>query len=146
MSSATPPQIVTNLAAESGSQALHITSAQLALWNGQTVTGDSVLVKYTYTGDADLSGQLNADDYFALDSHYNKSGAAFGYVNGDFNYDGQINGDDYFLIDSNYSSGQSPFVRRCSRLRGCNPGRTSSPARRLISSTSNQSGATKPMS
>ena len=57
---------------------------------------------YTYGGDANLSGHIDADDYFRIDSSYNKSGSLFGYYNGDFNYDGAINGDDYFIIDANF--------------------------------------------
>ena len=47
-----------------------------------------------------LNGTLNGDDYFAIDSHINLSGAS-GYSAGDFNYDARVNGDDYFIIDSN---------------------------------------------
>ena len=63
---------------------------------------------YTYSGDANLDGKVDADDYFQIDSNYNKSGPTgqrnrLRYFNkGDFNYDGNINGDDYFLIDSTY--------------------------------------------
>jgi Ca2+-binding RTX toxin-like protein len=58
-------------------------------------TSDSVLVMYTWGGDADLSGELNGDDYFFIDSD------AVGYYDGSFDYSGEINGDDYFIIDSN---------------------------------------------
>ena len=74
------------------------------MFGGQTVSATDTLVMYTFAGDANLSGRINADDYFQIDSHYNKNGnnAAISYFNGDFNYDGVINGDDYFLIDSNF--------------------------------------------
>jgi hypothetical protein len=65
---------------------------------------------YTYAGDANLSGKIDADDYFRIDSNYNKSGTATGFFNGDFNYDGQINGDDYFLIDSNHTNPLGTFA------------------------------------
>ena len=77
------------------------------LWNGETVDATTVLVKYTWGGDANLDGTLNGDDYFAIDSHFNQAGSVFGYLNGDFNYDGDINGDDYFIIDSNWNSGST---------------------------------------
>jgi hypothetical protein len=71
---------------------------------GQAVPASSVLVKYTYYGDADLNGKVDADDYFRIDSNYNKSGDAVKkWVNGDFNYDDQINGDDFMLIDQAYA-------------------------------------------
>lgn len=69
-----------------------------------SVAPADVLVMYTYTGDANLSGKIDADDYFAIDSNLSKSGAVFGFSKGDFNYDGLINGDDYFLIDSAFAS------------------------------------------
>jgi len=64
-------------------------------------------VKYTYFGDADLSGTVNAMDYEAIDNGFNSltSGDPLtGWNNGDFNYDGQINGDDYTLIDNAFNS------------------------------------------
>jgi hypothetical protein len=78
-------------------------------FRGQAVTGNDVLVAYTYNGDANLSGKVDADDYFAIDSHYGKSGTAFGFSKGDFNYDGVINGDDYALIDAAFSGQGAPF-------------------------------------
>jgi Immunoglobulin domain/Calx-beta domain len=76
-------------------------------------SGGDVLVKYTYVGDADLSGTLTAADYVAIDNGFNMSFS--GYANGDFNYDGKINGDDYALIDNSYNtqatiSGASPLA------------------------------------
>ena len=74
------------------------------VWDGMTVNGADVLLRYTFPGDANLDGRLNGDDYFNIDSHVNQNGSVFGYFYGDFNYDGRINGDDYFLIDSNINS------------------------------------------
>ena len=62
--------------------------------------GNAIVVKYTWDGDANLDGMVNADDYFLIDSGYITQKK--GYYNGDFNYDGVINADDYFLIDSAY--------------------------------------------
>ena len=74
----------------------------LTVFDGESVTPADVLVMYTYAGDANLDGRINADDYFQIDSNYNLPQASLGYFRGDFNYDGVINGDDYFLIDSNF--------------------------------------------
>jgi hypothetical protein len=81
------------------SQALGLSAAQTAVWNGQTVDATSVLVKYTYGGDANLDGRINVDDYTRLD--FNVALGASGWYNGDFNYDGKINVDDYTVIDFN---------------------------------------------
>ena len=63
------------------------------------------LVMYTYAGDANLDGKINADDYFQIDSNYNQNGnnAAISFHDGDFNYDGKIDGQDYFLIDQAFA-------------------------------------------
>ena len=82
-----------------------------ATFRGVSIDPSDVLVAYTWGGDANLDGELNGDDYFALDSHILQSGSVFGYHNGDFNYDGELNGDDYFVIDSNilYAQNSTPF-------------------------------------
>ena len=73
-------------------------------FDGQSVGPTDVLAMYTYAGDANLDGVINADDYFQIDSHYSQPSSALNYFKGDFNYDGVINGDDYFLIDTNYAA------------------------------------------
>jgi len=72
--------------------------ALLHSFGGTVVGANSVLVKYTWNGDANLDGVINADDYFLIDSGYITQEG--GWYNGDFNYDGVVNADDYFLIDS----------------------------------------------
>jgi hypothetical protein len=64
---------------------------------GQTVTANTVLVKYTYSGDADLSGIVDGDDYtYWLGGFLGLTDpAAQGWLRGDFNYDGRVDGDDY---------------------------------------------------
>ena len=99
--------VLTTLAVANASDVLAIASGATGTWFGQTVSGSSVLVMYTWGGDADLNGELNGDDYFRLDSHILQSGSVFGYFNGDFNFDGQLNGDDYFVLDSNILYAQS---------------------------------------
>jgi len=77
-------------------------------FDGLAVGAGDVLVKYTYNGDANLDGIVNADDYFLIDSGYITQ--AKGYQNGDFNYDDIINADDYFLIDSAYIGQSVPLA------------------------------------
>jgi hypothetical protein len=76
-------------------------------FDGVDVALTDLLVKYTWNGDANLDGLVNADDYFRIDSGYITQ--ATGYYNGDFNYDGTINADDYFLIDSAYIGQTGPL-------------------------------------
>ena len=73
------------------------------------LTTTDVLVKYTYFGDTDLNGVVNANDYLQIDNAFNYNAAhpstpLTGWYNGDFNYDGKINGDDYTLMDNAYNS------------------------------------------
>jgi hypothetical protein len=68
-------------------------------WGGDAmrVPAGDVLVKYTYYGDADLSGFVNGDDeslaLFGL-----RHGGAPHWEFGDFDYSGHVNGDDYSLF------------------------------------------------
>jgi hypothetical protein len=82
------------------------------LFGGVLVGSGDTLLMYTLAGDANLDAVVNADDYFQIDSNYNKPAASHTYSNGDFNYDGKINGDDYAKIDASFAgqSGFSPAV------------------------------------
>ncbi len=71
-------------------------------FDGQPVSKTDVLVKYTYAGDADLSGTVTAADYMLIDTGFLNHST--GWRNGDFNYDGFINGDDYTLIDNAFNT------------------------------------------
>ena len=82
------------------SDVLGISGSETATYGSETLDATSVIVKYTWSGDANLDGELNGDDYFAIDSHVLQSGSVFGFANGDFDLNGEINGDDYFLLDS----------------------------------------------
>ena len=57
----------------------------------------SVLIKYTYYGDADFNGLVNFDDYARIDNGFSTNKT--GWVNGDFDGNGSVNFDDYSLID-----------------------------------------------
>ena len=69
-------------------------------FDGQSPGINDVLIKYTYYGDSDLNGKVDAADYSHIDNGANSAGTLSGWVNGDFNYDGTINGADYTLIDN----------------------------------------------
>jgi hypothetical protein len=77
--------------------------------DGQTVDANTILLKYTYNGDADLNGVINADDYAQIDAGYANRATAKGFRNGDFDYSGAINADDFFLIDQAMTSAGSPL-------------------------------------
>ena len=74
---------------------------------GENVDTNCILVKYTWNGDANSDGVVNADDYFLADSGFLTQKG--GWYNGDFNYDSVVNADDYFLIDSAFLGQTGPL-------------------------------------
>jgi hypothetical protein len=75
-------------------------------FDGVAVTDYDILIKYTYYGDANLSGKVDSADYTLIDNGYlsqNSASPLIGWYNGDFNYDGVINGSDYTLIDNAFN-------------------------------------------
>jgi hypothetical protein len=80
---------------------LGIDGNQTALWDGQTVDATTVIVKYTYAGDVNLDGLVDASDYGVIDNFFQFPGTT-GYANGDFNYDGVIDASDYGYIDNSF--------------------------------------------
>jgi hypothetical protein len=77
-------------------------SIGVTTFDGQGVSGSSVLVRYTYSGDANLDGVVNALDFNALASNY---GAATGklWSQADFNYDGFANTLDFNALAVNFN-------------------------------------------
>jgi hypothetical protein len=69
--------------------------------DGVAVPAGAVLAKWTYYGDANLDGVVNAADYTRVDAGFVEK--LTGWVNGDFNYDGVVDGSDYSLIDNAYN-------------------------------------------
>jgi fibronectin-binding autotransporter adhesin len=74
----------------------------LTSFDGMTVSSTDVLVKYTYYGDADLSGTIDGGDYSIIDANNGTTSGAT-WSTGDFNYDGRVDGSDYSLIDNAFN-------------------------------------------
>jgi autotransporter-associated beta strand protein len=74
----------------------------LTSFEGQNVSAGSILIKYTYYGDANLDGVVDGSDYSRTDNGYLSH--LTGWFNGDFNYDGVVNGSDYTLIDNAFNT------------------------------------------
>ncbi|MEA2707533.1 MAG: hypothetical protein QOF78_134 [Phycisphaerales bacterium] len=100
--------ISTTLGIGSADDIFSLAAGETVLFSGQTVSGNDVLVKYTYQGDANLDGFVSGDDYSSIDFNIGIAGAT-GYHNGDFNHDGIISGDDYSSIDFNYTGQGAPL-------------------------------------
>src|SRR5688572_1208317 len=76
---------------------------------------------YTYAGDLNFDGRVDAQDYGTIDNWVQFPGTD-GYVNGDINYDGIIDAVDYGIIDNTIqlqgppigTSGIAVAARACS--------------------------------
>jgi len=74
-----------------------------------------VLVVYTYQGDLDINGEINADDYARIDA--GSAQQLTGYTWGDIDYSGGSPGpDDYFQIDRSFSDQSWPLVGEAQAL------------------------------
>jgi autotransporter-associated beta strand protein len=78
---------------------LFIAPTATGTWAGQSVTGTTTLAMYTYAGDLNFDGRVDAQDYGIIDNWVQFPGTN-GYANGDINYDGVIDAADYGIIDN----------------------------------------------
>jgi hypothetical protein len=69
---------------------------------GESVGVDSVLVRYTLTGDLDLDRDIDEVDYGLIDAGF--AAHQTGYHHGDIDFSGAIDADDYFLIDRAFAN------------------------------------------
>jgi hypothetical protein len=69
----------------------------LTAFDGEPIVATDVLIKYTYWGDADLSGSVTGDDE-SLVLFGMRQGGAPHWEFGDFDYSGHVTGDDYSLF------------------------------------------------
>jgi hypothetical protein len=79
-----------------------------ATFAGQTVSASAVLIRYTFYGDANLSGHVNLVDFNRLASNFGQSSRRW--VHGDFNFNGVVNLADFNLLASNFGSSDGPEV------------------------------------
>ncbi|MBC8108518.1 MAG: hypothetical protein H7Z14_18175 [Anaerolineae bacterium] len=73
-----------------------------ALFDGEALDADMVLVKHTYYGDTDFNGVVDFDDYSRVDSGFNLGRT--GWNNGDVDGNGIVDFDDYSLIDQAFNT------------------------------------------
>jgi hypothetical protein len=70
-------------------------------FNGEAVDGDAVLLKYTYLGDANLDGKVNALDFNVLATNFGSSNLPL-WAQGDFNYDASVDTSDFMMMANNF--------------------------------------------
>jgi hypothetical protein len=75
----------------------------ISTFAGQSVDTTAVLLRYTFSGDANIDGVVNTADFTALANRFNSSTQLW--TDGDFNYDGFINAIDFNALATNF--GQS---------------------------------------
>jgi hypothetical protein len=102
------PSTRATLGIAEASDVVKFAGQQTALWRSQIVDASSVLISYTYVGDATLEGIINGDDYFMIDAHAGDANP--GYAQGDFDFNTRVDADDYWLIDANYNKAQTPLA------------------------------------
>jgi hypothetical protein len=73
-----------------------------ASFSGQSPDATSILIKYTYYGDADYNGSVDFDDYVRTDAGFNTGGTTW--VLGDFNGNGSVDFDDFVLLDLGFNT------------------------------------------
>jgi len=71
-----------------------------ASFMGQSVNAQTVLMRYTYAGDANLDATVDTVDFNLLAANFSQSGK--NWVNGDFNYDATVDTVDFNLLASNF--------------------------------------------
>ena len=72
-----------------------------AVWSGQPVSSGTVLVKYTYAGDANLDGSVDTVDFGFLAGSF--GGTEKIWVQGDFNYDGAVDTVDFGILAAHFA-------------------------------------------
>jgi autotransporter-associated beta strand protein len=92
VSSSTISHPGTSLGFAEASDVLGLSGSATGTFDGQTVDATTVLVKYTWMGDANLDGIVDASDL----SRISPTGTIW--AAGDFNYDSVVNADDYALF------------------------------------------------
>jgi hypothetical protein len=72
-------------------------------FGGLSVGSNSVLIGYTFSGDANLDGRVNGLDFNALSTNFGDASGKL-WVNGDFNYDGLVNSADFTSLAQNFNA------------------------------------------
>lgn len=106
--------ITSKTAAESGlietgvgiAEATDLFTSFPAFFAGVSVDASSVLMRYTLSGDADLSGSVNSIDFTRLASGYGSLSGRW--VMGDFDYNGKVNTLDFNLLAGNFGATALP--------------------------------------
>jgi hypothetical protein len=78
-----------------------------ATWFGREVNNDSILIRFTYQGDVDLSGEVTTDDFDNWKQGYITHQT--GWLHGDLDYSGEVTTDDFDLWKQVYVKHYAPL-------------------------------------
>ena len=73
---------------------------------GVAVLSSDILIRYTYFGDIDLNGVVDAVDYSLINAGFGTSGG--GWISGDLDYNGTVDAVDLSLINPSFGAPQLP--------------------------------------
>jgi autotransporter-associated beta strand protein len=76
------------------------------MFDGQSVDASAILLRYTFMGDANLDGLVNALDFNAVASNFGGSNRTW--AGGDFTFDNQVNTLDFNWIATNFNQPPLP--------------------------------------
>jgi hypothetical protein len=82
------------------------TALGITTFGGVSLSGNNVLIQYTYLGDANLDGVVDVADLLAVAQQFNTSGDVW--TGGDFNYDGTVDINDLRILAHNWGDGITP--------------------------------------
>ncbi len=82
----------------------------LPAFSGQAVSEFDTLVKYTWLGDADLSGTVDSVDFSLFQAGFSNSAPYIGWAFGDFDYNGVVDSVDFGLFQAGFSGQSSQFL------------------------------------
>jgi fibronectin-binding autotransporter adhesin len=102
-------QLATSFAANGfvNNTQIRSSTATAKLGLGMSDDGSNVTVGYTYYGDANVDGAVNALDFNSLATNFGATSGKFWYQ-GDFNYDGKVNSTDFAALAANFNSSLVP--------------------------------------
>ena len=83
----------------------------LSTFDGVTLGGNAVLVKFTVVGDANLNGKVDLGDYDTVLSNF---GSAGNWTSGNFDFSGTVGLGDYDAILNNFGASLSTYVATAS--------------------------------
>ena len=83
-------------------------AVNIGTFAGQGVDTTSVLLRYTFSGDANLDGTVDSADFTLMSQHFNSATQLWS--QGDFNYDGVVNALDFNAIAGNFGQTFPPTV------------------------------------